>query len=66
MVIDLDYSLGWFLLGLTKTEDLGALLRFKDGTCLRKCYFPDYRFSENLNFGVVKNLFSEAIEFWVN
>ena len=35
MVIDLDYSLGWFVLGLTKTEDLGAFLRFKGGTCLR-------------------------------
>ena len=20
------------------------------GTCLRKCYFPDYRFSEDLDF----------------
>ncbi|WP_353616855.1 nucleotidyl transferase AbiEii/AbiGii toxin family protein [Cytophaga sp. FL35] len=23
---------------------------FKGGTCLRKCYFPDYRFSEDLDF----------------
>jgi predicted nucleotidyltransferase component of viral defense system len=50
MVIDLDYSLGWFLLGLSKNEDLRNGLRFKGGTCLRKCYFPEYRFSEDLDF----------------
>ena len=25
-------------------------LRFKGGTCLKKCYFPEYRFSEDLDF----------------
>ncbi|WP_134089972.1 nucleotidyl transferase AbiEii/AbiGii toxin family protein [Olivibacter sp. XZL3] len=25
-------------------------LIFKGGTCLRKCYIPDYRFSEDLDF----------------
>lgn len=25
-------------------------LRFKGGTCLKKCYFPQYRFSEDLDF----------------
>lgn len=50
MVIDLDYSLGWFLLGFSKAEDFAGSLRFKGGTCLRKCYFPDYRFSEDLDF----------------
>jgi predicted nucleotidyltransferase component of viral defense system len=23
---------------------------FKGGTCLKKCYFEDYRFSEDLDF----------------
>jgi predicted nucleotidyltransferase component of viral defense system len=50
MVIDLDYSLGWFLLGLSKNDDLRNCLRFKGGTCLRKCYFSEYRFSEDLDF----------------
>jgi predicted nucleotidyltransferase component of viral defense system len=26
------------------------VLIFKGGTCLRKCYFPNYRFSEDLDF----------------
>jgi len=50
MVIDLDYSLGWILLGMKNiSPDLLGLI-FKGGTCLRKCYFPDYRFSEDLDF----------------
>ena len=50
MIIDLDYSLGWILLGMKNiSPDLLGLI-FKGGTCLRKCYFPDYRFSEDLDF----------------
>jgi len=30
---------------------------FKGGTCLRKCYFKDYRFSEDLDF-TIKNTLS--------
>lgn len=32
-------------------------LIFKGGTCLRKCYFPDYRFSEDLDFTLTDNAF---------
>lgn len=65
MVIDLDYSLGWFLLGMRKTSaSLGGLI-FKGGTCLRKCYFPDYRFSEDLDFTATKHLSSTDIEDWI-
>lgn len=28
-------------------------LIFKGGTCLRKCYFEDYRFSEDLDFTAI-------------
>jgi len=48
MLLDLDYSLGCFLAGLGR-QDLAGHLRFKGGTCLRKCYLPDYRFSEDLD-----------------
>ncbi len=50
MVIDLDYSLSWILLGMKKASDNLLGLIFKGGTCLRKCYLPDYRFSEDLDF----------------
>jgi predicted nucleotidyltransferase component of viral defense system len=49
MLLDLDYSLGCFLAGLSQ-QNLAGHWRFKGGTCLRKCYFPDYRFSEDLDF----------------
>lgn len=49
MIVDLDYVLGAFLSQLYRQE-WAARLRFKGGTCLRKCYFPQYRFSEDLDF----------------
>ena len=49
MIVDLDYVLGCFL--SQWYQDKKAIrLRFNGGTCLRKCYFPDYRFSEDLDF----------------
>jgi len=65
MVIDLDYSLGWFLLGMRKTSASLRGLIFKGGTCLRKCYFPDYRFSEDLDFTATKHLSPTDIEDWI-
>ena len=65
MVIDLDYSLGWFLLGMRKTSTLLGGLIFKGGTCLRKCYFPNYRFSEDLDFTAMKHLSPTEIEGWI-
>ncbi|MBL7134880.1 MAG: nucleotidyl transferase AbiEii/AbiGii toxin family protein [Phycisphaerae bacterium] len=49
MIVDLDYVLGCFLAAMYRQEAAGAL-RFKGGTCLRKCYYADYRFSEDLDF----------------
>jgi uncharacterized protein len=49
-VVELDYVLGWALWGLGSSELLYERLLFKGGTCLRKCYIPDYRFSEDLDF----------------
>ncbi|HOY12767.1 MAG TPA: nucleotidyl transferase AbiEii/AbiGii toxin family protein [Saprospiraceae bacterium] len=51
--IDKDWVLGHVLYGLFTDEVLGKQLIFKGGTCLRKCYFEDYRFSEDLDFTLV-------------
>ena len=48
--MELDYALGWALRGIAGHPHLGRRLVFKGGTCLRKCYFPDYRFSVDLDF----------------
>jgi predicted nucleotidyltransferase component of viral defense system len=45
--LERDYCLAWFLAGLSQSQ-LGKLLIFKGGTALKRCYFGDYRFSEDL------------------
>jgi predicted nucleotidyltransferase component of viral defense system len=40
-------------------------LRFKGGTCLRKCYFGDYRFSEDLDFTATLYLDADRLRQWV-
>lgn len=66
MVIDVDYSLGWLLLGMIKTGDIDRRLWFKGGTCLRKCYFPGYRFSEDLDFTAMIYLPPVEMENWIS
>lgn len=53
-IVELDYALGWALRGIASHDALSPRLVFKGGTCLRKCYFPDYRFSEDLDFTATK------------
>lgn len=49
-VVEKDYVLGWLLAGIYKQERLRPTWVFKGGTCLKKCYFETYRFSEDLDF----------------
>ena len=49
-VVEKDYVLGWLLAGINAHPDLAASWVFKGGTCLKKCYFETYRFSEDLDF----------------
>ena len=49
-VIERDYLQSWILVGLSQMPLLLDTLVFKGGTALRKCYFGDYRFSEDLDF----------------
>jgi predicted nucleotidyltransferase component of viral defense system len=49
-VIEKDYVLGWLLAGINAHEGLAENWTFKGGTCLKKCYFETYRFSEDLDF----------------
>jgi len=54
-VIEKDYVLGWLLAGISGHPELGSSWIFKGGTCLKKCYFETYRFSEDLDFTVVQS-----------
>ena len=48
--IDKDWVLGHFLDAIYSIDSLKDLLVFKGGTCLKKCYLPDHRLSEDLDF----------------
>jgi predicted nucleotidyltransferase component of viral defense system len=48
--IDKDWVLGHFIDAIFSIPECKENLIFKGGTCLRKCYFPNYRFSEDLDF----------------
>jgi predicted nucleotidyltransferase component of viral defense system len=49
-IVEKDYVLGWMLAGINAHDELRESWVFKGGTCLKKCYFETYRFSEDLDF----------------
>lgn len=49
-ILERDYLLSWILAGVGQVDVLRETLVFKGGTALKKCYFGDYRFSEDLDF----------------
>lgn len=51
-VLEKDYALSYLLAGISETPALQDNLILKGGTALRKCYFNDYRFSEDLDFSL--------------
>ena len=59
-VIERDYVLAWFLSGLAG-HPLRDVLAFKGGTALRRCWFEDYRFSEDLDFTLTRPITLEDI-----
>ena len=61
MLVDLDYVLGCFLAAMYRQEGAAAL-RFKGGTCLRKCFYADYRFSEDLDFTAERRIPRNQLE----
>lgn len=56
--IEKDYILSWILQGIAQHEKLAKALVFKGGTVLKKVYFEDYRFSEDLDFTLVESQLS--------
>ena len=46
-----DYVIGWLLEGISRHSVVSQWM-FKGGTCLKKCYFETYRFSEDLDFTI--------------
>lgn len=55
-VVEHDYALGCFLHFLGEAEDIKRSWVFKGGTCLAKCHFSHYRFSEDLDFTLLESI----------
>lgn len=53
--IEKDYILSWILFGISRHEHLSRTIVFKGGTVLKKVYFEDYRFSEDLDFTLLNS-----------
>ena len=49
-IVEKDYVLNWILAGIAADPVLSKSQIFKGGTCLKKCFFENYRFSEDLDF----------------
>ena len=64
--IEKDYILSWILQGISQHEELSKVFAFKGGTVLRKVYFKDYRFSEDLDYTLLDdNITNEQIFEWL-
>ncbi len=61
-VIEKDYVITWLLLALADSE-LSNYLVFKGGTALKKIYYPDYRFSEDLDFTLINDMDADDLIF---
>ncbi len=65
--IEKDYILSWILKGIAQHEQLSTNIVFKGGTVLKKIYFKDYRFSEDLDFTLLNSgIANEQIFEWFN
>ncbi|MCC7004792.1 nucleotidyl transferase AbiEii/AbiGii toxin family protein [Candidatus Nomurabacteria bacterium] len=63
--IEKDYILSWLLKGIAQHAQLSKDLVFKGGTVIKKIYFDDFRFSEDLDFTLLNNdINNEQILIW--
>ncbi len=59
-IVEKDYILGWVLAGIYRDPLIAGTWVFKGGTCLKKCFFETYRFSEDLDFTVTDETLLDA------
>lgn len=61
-VVEHDYVLGCFLHFLALEERVREAWAFKGGTCLSKCHFSEYRFSEDLDFTALRPVTEKSLK----
>ncbi len=69
-IIEKDYVLSKVVMSLSQIDQFNNSFLFKGGTALKKCFYSDWRFSEDLDFTSrrrfktkeIKSLFTEAVD----
>jgi len=56
-----DYVFGWFLAGVYTATALKDTLILKGGNCFRKAYFPNTRFSHDIDFSTTSGIDENTI-----
>jgi len=64
--IEKDYVLSWLLRSIALHASLSKVMVFKGGTVLKKVYFENYRFSEDLDFTLIESCTDEQLFAWFN
>ncbi|MFA5975057.1 MAG: nucleotidyl transferase AbiEii/AbiGii toxin family protein [Elusimicrobiota bacterium] len=64
--VEKDYALTWFLLALGELSEPLKGLRFKGGTCIRKMYFPHWRYSEDIDFTLTDPALLQSCAAWIS
>jgi len=59
-VVEKDYVLGWLLAAVSNHPVVGTDWILKGGTCVKKCFFETYRFSEDLDFSLLPSASYDA------
>ena len=61
IVVEKDYIQDWLLWGISQIPQMCKNFVFKGGTALHKFYFPDWRFSEDLDFTTIHRVYKKEI-----
>ena len=64
--VERDYVFGWLLKAIYENPYLCDLLIFKGGNCMRKAYYPDTRFSSDLDFSVLTAVDADRFKAEIN
>jgi predicted nucleotidyltransferase component of viral defense system len=61
-VVEKDYVLGWLLVAIARHAETAEHWVLKGGTCVKKCFFETYRFSEDLDFSLLPDAMYTELE----
>jgi predicted nucleotidyltransferase component of viral defense system len=64
--VERDYVFGWLLKAFYENDYLARLLVFKGGNCMRKAFYPNTRFSSDLDFSVSTGIDPERFQAEIN